>query len=183
MQQLNEEQINLIYNIIHDIKTSNSLVCQYLTGGTGGGKSFVTTALYQTALEYLNKRAGDDFTTRKILVLALTGKTAYHIKGTTIHSALKIPANQKLEHRPLNVSSCSTLRKEMAKVKLLFIDEISMVGFKMLNCIHQRLMEVFDNPNLFGGISVIFVGDLFQLKPVMDSYIFSQPTWGYIPLA
>jgi hypothetical protein len=39
-------------------------------------------------------------------------------------------------------------------------------------------MKVKQSPKLFGGISIIAMGNLFQLKPVMDSYIFSQPrTW------
>lgn len=58
-----------------------------------------------------------------------------------------------------------------------------MVGFNMFNCIHQRLMEVTQKKEIFGGISVIAVGDLFQLKPVMDSYIFMSPKSGYLPLA
>lgn len=56
--------------------------------------------------------------------------------------AVKIAASQKLEHKPLSASSLNTLRNQIADVKLIFIDEISMMGFNMFNCIHQRLMEV-----------------------------------------
>jgi hypothetical protein len=65
----------------------------------------------------------------------------------------------------------------------MFIDEVSMVGFKMMNCVIQRLMEVKQSQKPFGGVSIIAVGDLFQLKPVKDSYIFSTPCSGYFPLA
>ena len=41
----------------------------------------------------------------------------------------------------------------------------------------------YTKKEIFGDISVIAVGDLFQLKPVMDSYIFMSPTSGYLPLA
>ncbi|KAK3103032.1 hypothetical protein FSP39_015922 [Pinctada imbricata] len=44
-------------------------------------------------------------------------------------------------------------------------------------------MEIKQSPKPFGGVSIIAVGDLFQLKPVMDSYIFSSPKSGYLPLA
>jgi ATP-dependent exoDNAse (exonuclease V) alpha subunit len=125
----------------------------------------------------LNARAGEDYSSRKVLALAPTGKAAYHVKGTTIHSGLKIPANQRLEHKPLPSATQNTLRTEISSVKLIFIDEISMVGFKLFNCINQRLMDVMQSQKRFGGISMIAVGDLFQLKPVMDSYIFTAQQW------
>ena len=64
------------------------------------------------ALKFLNAKSGDDYTTRRVLVLAPTGKAAYHIKGTTIHSGLRIPANQSLEYKPLSAGSFNTLWNE-----------------------------------------------------------------------
>lgn len=58
-------------------------------------KSRVTKALYQAALKYYNSRAGDNFAELKVLMLALTGKATYNIKGNTIHIALAIPACQR----------------------------------------------------------------------------------------
>ena len=52
----------------------------------------------------------------------------------------------------------------MRKLKVLFIDEISMVGSGMFNFLNLRLQEIIGSTNLFGGISVITVGDLFQPK-------------------
>lgn len=134
-------------------------------------------------LKYLNKKAGEDFTTRNILLIAPTGKAAYHIQGNTIHSALKILPNQSLAYKPLSSSSLNTLRQQIGNLQMIFMDEVSMVGFRMLNCINQRLMEVMQCNKPFGGISLIAVGDLFQLKPVRDSYIFSTPRSDYLPLA
>jgi ATP-dependent DNA helicase PIF1 len=96
---------------------------------------------------------------------------------------VKIAANQKIEHKPLASSTLNTFRNELAGLKLIFIDEISMVCFRMFNCIHQRLQEVNQSKEDFGGISIVVVGDLFQLKPVHDSYIFEQPSSSYMPLA
>jgi DNA replication protein DnaC len=183
MQKLTPDQLEFVYDTVHEIKVSDQPIYRFLSGGAGVGKSYVTKALYQTALKFLNTKAGEDFSSRRVLVLAPTGKAAYHVKGTTIHSGLRIPANQKLEHKPLQSSALNTLRNEISTVKLLFIDEISMVGFKLFNCVNQRLMEVMQSPKPFGGISVVAVGDLFQLKPVMDSYIFNNPSSGYFPLA
>ena len=183
MRLLTPKQIEFVYDIIRHIKSSSEPLYRFLSGGAGVGKSFVTKALYQTALKFLNSRSGEDYTTRRVLVLAPTGKAAYHIKGTTVHSGLKIPPNQSLNYKALASGTLNTLRNEIGSVKLMFIDEISMVGFKMFNFINQRMMEVMQSPLPFGGLSVIAVGDLFQLKPVMDSYIFSQPSSGYLPLA
>lgn len=64
-----------------------------------------------------------------------------------------------------------TMRCKYHYVKVLFIDEISMVGSGMFNL---RLQEITGCTKPFGGISVNAVGDLFQLKPVMDFWIFNQ---------
>jgi hypothetical protein len=183
MRLLNPKQLEYVYDTVSQIKTASEPIYRFLSGGAGVGKSFVTKAIYQTAIKFLNAKAGEDFSRRTVLVMAPTGKAAYHVQGSTIHSALKILPNKRLEHKPLACGSLNTLRNEISSVKVLFIDEISMVGFKMFNFINQRLMEVMQCQKPFGGISVIAVGDLFQLKPVMDTYIFSLPESGYFPLS
>lgn len=67
-----------------------------------------------------------------------------------------------------------TMRCKYHYVKVIFIDEISMVGSGMFNFINLRLQEIRGCTKPFGRISVAAVGDLFQLKPVMDSWIFTQ---------
>jgi hypothetical protein len=67
------------------------------------------------------------------------------------------------------------MRCKFFSLKVIFIDEISMVGKKMFNFINLRLQEIKGSSKPFGGVSVVVFGDLFQLKPVMDSWIFSQP--------
>ena len=57
-----------------------------------------------------------------------------------------------------------------------------MVGSGMLIFVHKRLQEIVASARDFRGISVIFVGDLFQLKPVCDSFIFKNNSTGYAPL-
>ncbi|CAG2257671.1 unnamed protein product [Mytilus edulis] len=183
LRKLNKEQLEFVYDAIHILKTSEDPIYWFLSGGAGVGKSYVTKALYQMAVKFYSKQAGEDFSSNKVMLLAPTGKAAYHIHGNTIHSALKVPVNQKLQYKQLSSAALNTLRNQIGEVNLIFIDEISMVGFNMLNFIHQRLMEVTQKNELFGGISVIAVGDLFQLKPVMDSYLFTSPTTGYMPLA
>ena len=59
-----------------------------------------------------------------------------------------------------------------AKLKLLIIDECSMVGQVVFTMIDKRLRQIFNNDRPFGGISVILVGDLFQLKPVFSTPLY-----------
>jgi len=98
----------------------------------------VTKALYQAALKYYNNRAGDNFAEIKVLMLAPTGKAAYIIKGNTIHSALAIPAFQSLKtYKRLDSNRLNSLRTQLGGVRLIFIDEISMVG--LTQCLMYRL--------------------------------------------
>ena len=58
-----------------------------------------------------------------------------------------------------------------------------MVGNSMFSFIHQRLQEIMESQLPFGGISVLAVGDLFQLKPVFDGWIFENSAHNYGPFA
>ena len=68
----------------------------------------------------------------------------------------------------------NTMRSRFHDLKGVTIDEISMVGRNMFNFINLRLQEIMGTNIPFGGLSILAVGDLFQLKPVFDSWIFSQ---------
>ena len=88
-------------------------ICRFLCDGAGVGKTHGTMLLYQSLYGYLNKRSGIDPDKPYILLMALTGKTAYLIIENTLHSALKIPVNQKLQYKPLDTDSLNTLRTQM----------------------------------------------------------------------
>ena len=132
--------------------------------------------MYQAALKYYNTRAGDDFHQIKVILLAPTGKAAYTIKGNTVHSTLAIPANQSLRNsKQLDSSRLNTLRSQLGGVKLIFVDEISMVGNSMFAIqLNNKLKDIKGCREDFGGVSIIAIGDLFQLEPVMDAYIFKD---------
>ena len=156
------------------IKAADEAFYCFLSGGAGVGKSHVTKVLYQAALKYYNSRPGVNFAETKVLMLAPTGKAAYNIKGNTIHSALAIPAGQSSrKYKSLDSSRPNTLRCQIGRVKLVFIDEISMVGNTTFNIqINNRLKYMAGSSPPFGGISIIAIGELFQLQPVMNGYIF-----------
>ena len=72
---------------------------------------------------------------------------------------------------------------QLKKLKLIFIDEISMVGIGMFNFLNLRLQQIMGTKEPFGGINLITAGDLFQLKPVFDKWIFENSQTGYNALA
>ena len=91
--------------------------------------------------KYLNTRAGDDFHEIKAILLCPTGKSAYNIGGFTIHSSLATPANQSLKvYKKLDSSRLNSLRAKRAGLKIVFIDEVSMVGNSMFN-IHGLIKD------------------------------------------
>ena len=65
----------------------------------------------------------------------------------------------------------------------MIVDEVSMVGNDMLSFLYLRLQEIKGNRYPFGGVHVFLVGDLFQLRPVGDGWIFANNSRGYTSLA
>ncbi|XP_028405246.1 ATP-dependent DNA helicase PIF1-like [Dendronephthya gigantea] len=176
LQKLNKEQKEFFAHALHLIKTSDRPFYAFLSGGGGVGKSHLTKSIYQAALKYYNSRQGEDFHQVNILLLAPTGKAAFLIKGNTIHSALAIPASQSLKnYRQLDSSRLNTLRSLLGGVKLILLDEISMVGNNMFTVqINNRLKDIKGSKEDFGGVNIIAIGDLFQLQPVFDGYVYND---------
>ena len=77
----------------------------------------------------------------------------------------------------------NTIRSQLQKLQVIFIDEISMVGSGMFSFLNLRLQQVMGTKEPFGRLNVITVGDLFQLKPVFDDWIFQNSKEGYNALA
>ena len=112
----------------------------------------------------------------KGLILAYTGKVAYNVGGTTIHSTLLIHFN-KSELSPLSKEVLDNLSKLYQELPLDFIDEASMIGSRFLYSIHKRLRNLKHvQTKYFGNIDMIFCGDFYQAQPIQDSLIFEQPT-------
>ena len=177
VQKLNKRQREFFYHALHLIKTSaDKPFYAFLSGGGGVGKSHLIKSIYQAALKYYNTQAGEDFRRIHVLLLAPTGKAAYLIKGNTIHSALAVPASQSLKnYKPLDSGRLNTLRSELGALKLILLDEVSMVGNSMFTIqLNNRLKDLKGSNEDFGCVSIITIGDLFQLKPVMDGYIFND---------
>ncbi len=139
-------------------KTNHNL---FVTGKAGTGKSTLLQLFKHT-------------TKKKIVVLAPTGIAALNVGGQTIHSFFGFPPRiiQKNEIKKRYQT------KIYKNIDVLVIDEISMVRADVIDNIDYflRLNREVNRP--FGGVQVVFFGDLFQLPPVIatpeEQYYFSQ---------
>jgi len=112
-----------------------------------------------------------------VVVAAPTGLAAKAIGGVTLHSLLKLPIQhdgKMPEKMNLHHNTLQRLKANLKDKKFLIVDEISMVGDRTLVFCNDRLQEVFDNEEPFGGMHVIFSGDFFQLPPIMDKFCFDN---------
>lgn len=127
--------------------------CLFITGSAGTGKS--------TLLNYFREH-----TKKNIVVLAPTGIAALNVGGQTIHSFFKFP---------LGVLSSKSIEKVHPRgiyqaIDTIVIDEISMVRADIIDGIDYFMrLNGRDKKKPFGGVQMIFMGDLFQLPPVLSS--------------
>ena len=117
---------------------------------------------------------GGDANKPRILLPAPTGVAAININGTTIHSGLGINVGSKLY--PLNDQQRAALRNKLSEVRLIIIDEISMVSSVLFYQVNQRLNEIFgySGNEPFAGLPVIVCGGFFQLPPVKGLPVYSS---------
>ena len=143
----------------------------FITGGGGYGKSHLFRTIYQAVTKTLMYNGGDPDKPR-VMSLAPTDVAVVNMDGTTIHSGLGI--NCKGQFFPLNDKQKASLRNKISEVKLLIIDEISIVSRTLFYQINLWLIEIFGFNKPFGGLSVIVCGDFYQLLPLNSPAIYSQ---------
>lgn len=126
--------------------------CLFITGSAGTGKS--------TLLNYFREQ-----TKKNVVVLAPTGIAALNVGGQTIHSFFKFP---------LGVVTSKNIPKPRQRelyqaIDTIVIDEISMVRADIIDGIDYFMRQNGrDKKKPFGGVQMIFMGDLFQLPPVVS---------------
>ncbi|KAE8739092.1 hypothetical protein FOCC_FOCC015415 [Frankliniella occidentalis] len=175
-ETLNQDQRDYIMHVAdHFKKYRSKQLLHFLTGGAGVGKSLTIKTLYQTLNRLFNSSPNDNPDDIKILLCGPTGKASFNIGGQTIHSAFKLPLNTKTLNE-LSADVSNTLASKLKSLKVVIIDEISMVGQHTLQMIDQRLRHLFNTEELFGGISIITVGDFFQLRPVCATALYYPQT-------
>lgn len=180
LERLNEKQRILCMHIYKSLKTNQDEQCIiYLAGSAGVGKSCLINAINLLTTNHFDSLPGSNPETLKVLLTAFAGKAAFLIHGTTLHSAFALPVRKRSGKNPMGKLSddlANTIRCALNDVKLLIIDEISMVSNTILNQVSTRLIQVKGCTLPFGGISVIVVGDLKQLPPVSGQSVFMPET-------
>lgn len=127
-----------------------------ITGKAGTGKSTLLTYFWA-------------HTKKNLVVLAPTGVAALNIQGQTIHSFFKFRANVTLQSIR-RIKESKQTENIYKKLDVIVIDEISMVRADLLDCVDRFLRLNGKNPILpFGGTQMIFIGDFYQLPPVVTS--------------
>jgi hypothetical protein len=144
----------------------------FLTGKAGTGK---TTFLRQIT----------EHTYKNTVIAAPTGIAAINAGGVTLHSLFQLPFGSFIpSDAPLNMSVTtqvttpkqltrnlqmhSSKRRLLQEIELLIIDEVSMLRADLLDAIDNILRYVRRKRSLpFGGVQLLFIGDLHQLPPVV----------------
>lgn len=133
----------------------------FLTGKAGTGKT--------TFLKRIRKQAY-----KQLAIVAPTGVAAINAGGTTIHSFFQLPFTpfapipEGRKNLIAKSKMSSARRKVLQELELLIIDEISMVRADLLDAIDTLLRHFRFRPNEpFGGVQPVYIGDMYQLSPVV----------------
>lgn len=106
----------------------------------------------------------------------------FNICGQTLHSALQLPI-RSCTFKDLQASSLQRLQLTMKDKSYLTIDEMSMMGHRMMALVDKRLRQatgLLDIP--LGGISVILLGDFAQLPPIGDKPLYCTVPHGTLAM-
>lgn len=147
------------------LKTGGSV---FLTGEPGSGKTHTVNRY----IDFLRRqRVGVAFT-------ASTGIAATHGHGITIHAWSGIGVRDALTRRDLDaIATNRRIATRIEKTSVLVIDEISMLPARTLTLVDEVCRHIKDPNAPFGGLQVIFVGDFFQLPPIINR----QPAESVLP--
>jgi ATP-dependent exoDNAse (exonuclease V) alpha subunit len=124
----------------------------FLTGKAGTGKS--------TAIRYVKHMIP------KSVVVAPTTIAAENVKGSTVHSFFGFPPRL---FNPEDISVPKSKVPIIQDLDLLIVDEVSMISSTLVDAMNIALRQAKNSNQPFGGIPVLFVGDLFQLPPIVEN--------------
>ncbi|CAA6807879.1 MAG: putative helicase [uncultured Sulfurovum sp.] len=141
----------------------------FITGSAGTGKTY----LLRQYIQYLKERRIHPS------IVAPTGIAASHLKGQTIHSffALGIRDTVVDNGYVAFLLEKTYLKSRFSKLKVLIIDEVSMVSPEIFASMDKVLRAFKNNPEPFGGVQVVISGDFFQLPPVSKEFKEKRFAW------
>ena len=170
LKTMTHEQLNIFYYVRDwclrkNVDANTDSIRLFVTGGAGTGKSHLLKCMFYEAAKILNKI--DDGTTNEIrtLICAPTNAAALNMNCNTIHSTFKIG----IKNFNISENILNTMRCKLESLVLLFIDEISLIDQSLWRELHTRLGQITQESGsniYFGNISIVAVGDFYQLPPV-----------------
>ena len=175
VDSLNVQQRKIFDDFVERISDPNDTAPFYLYigGEAGTGKSFLLKTMIE-AVNKLPKYSGQELDKPYYLTVAPTGVAAYIVNGSTIESALGIQPQRRKTYKGNNASKNSDLRFLYGDLKVLFLDEVSMVGTDKLTTVNLRMQEIMGNNEFMGGVSIVCTGDFGQLPPVKEKMIWTK---------
>ncbi len=129
----------------------------FITGSAGTGKTY----LLNKFIKYLKSK--DIYPA----IVAPTGISASHLKGSTIHSFFYLGIRNNIDEGYIDfLLDKKYLQKRFENLQVLIIDEISMVSPEIFSAMDLILQSFKGSIEPFGGIQVVLSGDFFQLPPI-----------------
>ena len=141
----------------------------FVSGVGGTGKLFLIETIKALVHDLW---PSDDLT---CAIAAPTGLAAFNVGGITIHRLFQLPIEHEgkaAEYWALPKSSQKVMKTTLRSVKIIIVDEVSMVSSLNFAYMHLRLEELFGSHDWFGSKNMLFVGDLLQLQPVNGHPVF-----------
>ena len=132
----------------------------FLAGNAGTGKSFLVNILIE-AIKHIKIKAGDQLKKPPVIVMAPTANAAYIIGGRTIDSVLGFNPMDPNHYTHTEAGRLAMMKFQYEDVKVVFCDEISMVGSMKLAKINFRFQDIADGSKkqeFMGGISFVASG-------------------------
>ena len=166
---LNDEQFDVMRFLGQQLTGSVEDKLTIIQGAAGTGKSFL--------IKQMVKKVEDTFGNASVLLMAPTGVAANNIGGHTIHSAMRITKTRG-SLADLTGENERKFQEDMRRVKVIIIDEMSMIGTRLLSVIDKRLRQAYPTSQdiEFGGAIVYLLGDFNQLPPVKDRSLLAEPS-------
>jgi hypothetical protein len=106
---------------------------------------------------------------QKLRVIAYTANATSLINGTMINSLLGLSISKHT-----TISKPNSIINIWPNIQFIIINEISMVGCTLLVTIHLKLQKLKSNILPFGGINIMFMTDILQFPPIIDTPLYSS---------
>merc|ERR1711884_226429 len=171
---------NILIKFVKELRSSRKSgmkkpkpVLLKIHGGAGCGKSKLINDIAAWVEYWMSFGCDKDPGRPSVIKASFTGRASALIQGTTLTTGFKIEWG--INHSSLPDKTREEMRSVLANLTVIIIDEMSMVKSDLLYQLDLRLKEIKQSQSMFGGVSVILLGDLMQLRPVMANWIFDGP--------